>query len=1043
MRNTRFAAGAVLSSALLALCLTAVPAAAGDAAEALEQAIGLFNDGDYLAAQELLLGIDRTQLTPEQQGRRDDYVSRVEVAITMHEKALRDLEDGETAIAEREYDRADRLLNAVLANEYAAEALRRSARTHLRDLQERSALIEESTGAAAAPAGATAPQALEAAAETVPPPPAREAPPTAPAIPADLERARVLTQEGHQMVKAGRIAEAERRFQEALKLAPGYPEAVDGLEVARQHAENVTGTRGESLIERIRRDDAINWQRSVARYRDAERIIRGHVLAERFDEANQILVRARQIVESGKQFADPITKYENLRSEVEALTKYVRAEERVYDERTVAETRREIEEVRRKQLREVEESRARQVDTLMQQAMQHRKDGDLDAAINVLRQVVVIDPKHSPARWLMDSLEDLRHFRQARETRDLFYDKSRAALEEVERAKIPWYEEITYPKDWLEIISREERNRPGESRRDRQLFGALDRQIPVDFRREPFDQVIERFADAHRINFIVNWNDLQRVGVERSTPIDLSLPNGITLKRALTEVLEQAGEGVVDLGYDVSDGAITIASQDFLSKKTYPVVYDIRDLLVGVPQFPETPTTGFVDRGRRSSRVSEEADLPWQYGDDDDDEPEANPERTSRIRQLVELIRDTIAPDSWRENGGSIGTISEINGQLVITQNSAVHGQIKGLLDRLREERSVQIAVEATFITVSSHYLEELGLDLDILLNAGSAGYDFLPGAGGGGTLTDPVLGQTLLLPRTFSRLGIVPNPLGVGQAMGTGDVDVLQPFAQPYLVPPTSGASGSRMTPVPLTSNILDFTNPANLASDVPGSFAGQSIGPALSIFGSFLDNIQVDFLIRATQADSRSSVVTAPRLVVLNGEFASIAVTIQQHYVAELEPVVAQQAVAQRPETGVIDSGASLIVEPVVTPDRRYVIMALAPGVSRLLDLQSFLFAGGAAGGAANPAFIQLPTRSVQLVKTVVSVPDGATLLIGGQKLASETEVESGVPILSKIPILKRIYSSRAMVKDEQTLLILIKPKILIQSEQEELAFPSFARG
>jgi hypothetical protein len=32
--------------------------------------------------------------------------------------------------------------------------------------------------------------------------------------------------------------------------------------------------------------------------------------------------------------------------------------------------------------------------------------------------------------------------------------------------------------------------------------------------------------------------------------------------------------------------------------------------------------------------------------------------------------------------------------------------------------------------------------------------------------------------------------------------------------------------------------------------------------------------------------------------------------------------------------------------------------------------------------------------------------------------------------------------MVKDEQTLLILIKPKILIQSEQEEQAYPTFGQ-
>jgi type II secretory pathway component GspD/PulD (secretin) len=119
---------------------------------------------------------------------------------------------------------------------------------------------------------------------------------------------------------------------------------------------------------------------------------------------------------------------------------------------------------------------------------------------------------------------------------------------------------------------------------------------------------------------------------------------------------------------------------------------------------------------------------------------------------------------------------------------------------------------------------------------------------------------------------------------------------------------------------------------------------------------------------------------------------------------------------------------------------MLLISPSVSRLLDLQTFPFSGGT---GAFPAFLQIPTLSRQTLKTMVSVPDGGTLLIGGQKLASEAEIEAGVPILSKIPILKRLYSSRSMVKDEQTLLILIKPKILIHSEQEELAFPSFRQG
>ncbi len=71
------------------------------------------------------------------------------------------------------------------------------------------------------------------------------------------------------------------------------------------------------------------------------------------------------------------------------------------------------------------------------------------------------------------------------------------------------------------------------------------------------------------------------------------------------------------------------------------------------------------------------------------------------------------------------------------------------------------------------------------------------------------------------------------------------------------------------------------------------------------------------------------------------------------------------------------------------------------------------------------------------MVSVPDGGTLLIGGQKLVGESEIEVGVPILSKIPGLNRLFTNRSYAKDEHTLLILVRPKIIIQHEEEFKAF------
>ena len=66
------------------------------------------------------------------------------------------------------------------------------------------------------------------------------------------------------------------------------------------------------------------------------------------------------------------------------------------------------------------------------------------------------------------------------------------------------------------------------------------------------------------------------------------------------------------------------------------------------------------------------------------------------------------------------------------------------------------------------------------------------------------------------------------------------------------------------------------------------------------------------------------------------------------------------------------------------------------------------------------------------------GGTLLLGGETIAGEAAREQGLPVLSKIPFLKRLFTNTSNAKDEQVALILVKPTILIQREQEDKAFP-----
>lgn len=83
-----------------------------------------------------------------------------------------------------------------------------------------------------------------------------------------------------------------------------------------------------------------------------------------------------------------------------------------------------------------------------------------------------------------------------------------------------------------------------------------------------------------------------------------------------------------------------------------------------------------------------------------------------------------------------------------------------------------------------------------------------------------------------------------------------------------------------------------------------------------------------------------------------------------------------------------------------------------------------------------VTVPETEVSSVGTRVSVPDQGTLLLGGQKVTASVEKEAGVPVLSKVPLVGRLFSNRSKVRDHKILLILVKPTIILQEEEEAKA-------
>ena len=779
------------------------------------------------------------------------------------------------------------------------------------------------------------------------------------------------------------------------------------------------------------------------RVEDQLRLVFERVAANRFDDARLELEFARNSLDARRRYFDPPTEYQALLDKINQTAVAINEAERTYNEALAEAEKKEIVEQIRRREEEARRQKQDRKEFLLVQARQLQEEDRLAESINKLDEVIALDPTDNSLKLARNSLERLLHYRTVGGYYRERQAKVRTALGEIEEGVIPVIGLLEFPDDWREISARRDASNltdAGEDQRTIETRRRLASPIPrlAAYTNTEFSRVIDNFASITGLNIVVDWNALREEGVERSSSASLSPGlTDVSVSQALEIVLGSV-EGGGGLAYRISQGVILVSTKAKLAAETELRVYDIADViqLQIIPNFRDAPNLTLDSTG---------TDNVFDSGDDEDDTQERFDEQ---LEELVELIEQSANAD-----GDANVTINRIGSQLVVRHNERGHETIRRLLNQLRQSRAVQVNVETRFLSVQSNFLEEIGVDIDVILNSGTAGFDR---TGLVNSYNSPILapsgapggpsGSQILVPRQNVRNGFLPAfPQGPVPTPYGSTVGLSNPYVNPAFVPPYGqfGPSAADWTPIPILNNALALTNPANLTSTVPGSFAGQAIAPAFSIIGSFLDNLQVDFLIRATQANSRSTILQAPRLTLYNGQRAWVAILQEQAYVSDLTPVVADNVASFDPTIDRVFTGAVLDVQATVSADRKYVTMTVRPGTASVVAIQNFQFQLTPAFGTTVGGVVQLPLIRRTSLKTTVTVPDKGTLLLGGQKLSTETEIEAGVPILSKIPVLKRAFDNRTVIKDDQTLLILIRPQIIDTAEIEEFAFPAPAVG
>ena len=237
--------------------------------------------------------------------------------------------------------------------------------------------------------------------------------------------------------------------------------------------------------------------------------------------------------------------------------------------------------------------------------------------------------------------------------------------------------------------------------------------------------------------------------------------------------------------------------------------------------------------------------------------------------------------------------------------------------------------------------------------------------------------------------------------------------------------------------------------------AFGAYDAGTAAQFGFAILSDIEVFFLLQAATGDTRTNVLTAPKVTLFNGQQASVSDTSQRPFVTGVVPVVGDFAAAHQPVVVVLSEGTNLSVRAVCSNDRRFVRLTLVPFFSTIGQVEEFTFSGSQTTSIGETVLdsdgqpqarnnqvmttegttVQLPTFNFTTVSTTVSVPDGGTVLLGGIKRLSEGRTERGVPMLAQLPYISRLFKNVGIGRETQSLMMMVTPRIIIQ-EEEELA-------
>jgi type IV pilus assembly protein PilQ len=203
-----------------------------------------------------------------------------------------------------------------------------------------------------------------------------------------------------------------------------------------------------------------------------------------------------------------------------------------------------------------------------------------------------------------------------------------------------------------------------------------------------------------------------------------------------------------------------------------------------------------------------------------------------------------------------------------------------------------------------------------------------------------------------------------------------------------------------------VDIALNSRTLNDIFSSLNGNGVVNIGKVSPSFYVSL------KALEDNKNIKIRSTPKLSTLNGHPATMKIGQTQYYQIQTQNVIG----SQNPQTLItqqfnqVNADLNIKIEPFVSGDNH---------VTLKVDVELSNFTAITTSGP--------PPTSTRQFKSMIRIKNEEMVILGGLEEVEKSETGSGVPLLSRIPVIKWFFSSKSKTDRNSKLIVIVKPTIV----------------